>query len=392
MLEIVLAVGSPLRKFLGFYYRFARQYMVNCKVYQQLIDLSHLPVSYYSVLLQDEIAESKVLEQVEAGDVIIVKDLLGQLQLYPQLEAITQQFFNLNYQQLSDIHQLKSVEQVVNDALAVRHALPTLVLQSSIMRRLLAPHVNKQYLELQPNLRLHLPYGKIKQHEQYIESRMGRGKLNPHGQHKDSWRYHPSNTINVWVALSEANDKNGLSLLPQSADYMPKFDAALQEIAQGVKTYPSQQYVTDLKLGDALIFQAELVHGSIINMTNQTRVALSMRCAPSEPNFHQRVTYNYIKVGDGGFDNLSRSKLKATGAFEPLSRDTEFAFSEAKQTSIKPIRYDDQQIELEVEGQIKVFPRYCAHAGTDMLNGELDANGQLLCPSHRMCIKGKCKS
>ena len=387
----MLSVGSPLRKFLGFYYRFARQYGVNRKVYQQLIDLAHLPVRYYSVLLQDEIVESKVLEQVEAGDVIVVRDLIGQLQLYPQLEAITQQFFNLSYQQLSAIHQLKTVEQVVDDALAVRHALPTLVLQSSIMRRLLAPHVDKQYLELQPNLRLHLPYGKVKQHEQYIESRMGRGKLNPHGQHKDSWRYHPSNTINVWVALSEANDKNGLSLLPQSASYMPRFDAKAQEIAQGVKTYPSQQYVTDLKLGDALIFQAELVHGSIINMTNQTRVALSMRCAPSEPNFHQRVTYNYIKTGIGGFNNLSASKLRAKGEFEPLSRDIEFAPSEAKQTAIKPLKFDEQHIDLEVDGQTKQFPRYCPHAGTDLLNGELNEQGQLLCPSHRMCVKGKCR-
>lgn len=386
----MLSVGSPLRKFLGFYYRFARQYWLNRKVYQQLIELAHLPVRYYSVLLQSEIAQAKVLEQVEAGDVIVVRDLIGQLQLYPQLEAISQQFFNLSYQQLSDIHQLKTVEQIVDDALAVRHALPTLVLQSSIMRRLLAPHVDKQYLELQPNLRLHLPYGKVKQHEQYIESRMGRGKLNPHGQHKDSWRYHPSNTINVWVALSEANDKNGLSLLPQSASYMPKFDAKAQEIAQGVKTYPSQQYATDLKLGDALIFQAELVHGSIINMTNQTRVALSMRCAPSEPKFHRRVTYNYIKTGAGGFNNLSDSKLRAKGEFEPQSRDTEFAPSEAKYTGIKPLKFDEQHIHLEVEGQIKQFPRYCPHAGTDLLNGELNDQGELLCPSHRMCVKGKC--
>ena len=387
----MLAVGSPLRKFLGFYYRFARQYGLNRKVYQQLIDLEHLPIRYHSVLLDDEIDESLVLKQVEAGDIIVVKDLLGQLQLYPQLEQISQAFFNLEYSELQQIHKLKSVEQVVDDALAVRHALPTLVLQSSIMRRLLAPHVDKQYLELQPNLRLHLPYGKIKQHEAYIESRMGRGKINPHGQHKDSWRYHPSNTINVWVALSEANANNGLSLLPQSASYMPQFDAKAQEIAQGVKTYPSQQYVTDMQLGDALIFQAELVHGSIINMTDQTRVALSMRCAPSEPDFHQRVTYNYIKVGEGGFDNLSHSKLRATGQFEPPSRDRIFDPAEQKNTSIIPIRYDDKQIELEVAGEVKVFPRYCPHAGTDMLNGELDSEGQLLCPSHRMCIKGKCR-
>jgi hypothetical protein len=290
---------------------------------------------------------------------------------------------------LGDIHNLKTVEQIVDDALAVRHSVPTLILQSSIMKRILDPHIKASYIELQPNLRLHLPYGKVKQHEAYVESRMGRGKLNPHGQHKDSWRSHPKNTINVWVAMSEANDKNGLALLPQSSEYQPRFDDGLQEIADGVKTYPSQQYTTDMQPGDAIIFQAELVHGSIINMTKKTRVALSMRCTPTEPEFHKRVTYNYIKVEGGKFDNLSKGKLFNHGDFEPLSRDSVFEPVEARNSSIMPVEYDDNHIKLEVNGQVKLFPRRCPHAGTDLLNGELDDNGQLLCPSHRMCIAGK---
>ena len=33
--------------------------------------------------------------------------------------------------------------------------------------------------------------------------------------------------------------------------------------------------------------------------------------------------------------------------------------------------------------------RKCPHAGADMMNGELNNKGELLCPSHRMCLAGK---
>jgi ectoine hydroxylase-related dioxygenase (phytanoyl-CoA dioxygenase family) len=393
-----LSLKKRIRKKLGFYYRQLRQYYKNKAVYQQIIDLSNQPLNYYSVLQQQTIAESDVLTAVQSGDVIVVKDLIGQLKLQTRFDALIKDYFGVDYADLGDIHQTKTIEQIVDDALAVRHSIPTLILQTSIMKRLLTPHVSQAYLELQPNLRLHLPYAKVKAHESYIESRMGRGKLNPHGQHKDSWRYHPKNTLNVWVALTQVNDKNGMGVLPQSGGYQPKFDGALQEIASGVKTYPSQQYVTDMQAGDALIFEAELMHGSIINMTRQTRGALSMRCTTTEPQFHRRVTYNYIKVArdnpnKGGFDNLTKIKLAATGDFEPASTDTTFAPAEQKNTSIKPLHYDDEQITIEVDGQPRKFPRKCPHAGTDMLNGELNEQGQLLCPSHRMCLSGKpCQS
>ena len=367
----------------------AKQYRKNKAVFNQLLDLQHCPLSYYSVLQQRDIEESEVMTQVERGDVIVLKNMVEKLNLQARMNALSKDYFGVDYSQLGDIHNLKSIEDIVNNALEVRVSMPALVIQSSIMQRILAPHTNTHFLELQPNLRLHLPYAKIKSHETYIESRMGRGKLNPHGQHKDSWRYHPKNTINVWLALSKVNDKNGLAILPQTAEYHPKFNAVEQEIAPGVKTYPSQQYVPEMEPGDALIFQAELLHGSIINMTQQTRVALSMRCTTSEPQFHKRVNYNYIKIDHGRFDNLTRIKLTAKGGFEPPSNDTSFTPMEQKNSGIEPIEYDEKHIKLEVNGQIRQFPRKCPHAGTDLLNGELDEKGQLLCPSHRMCFPGK---
>ncbi|MEY8213327.1 MAG: phytanoyl-CoA dioxygenase family protein [Colwellia sp.] len=257
------------------------------------------------------------------------------------------------------------------------------------MKRLLEPHVPCPHIELQPNFRLHLPYKIIKHHEKFIESRMGRGKLNPHGQHKDSWRYHPKNTINVWLSLTTANKNNGLAILPTSADYHPKFDANKQEIAHGVKTYPIQQYISDMASGDALLFKAELLHGSIINTSEKTRATLSMRCTTTKPEFHKKVIYNYIKINGKKFDNLSLDKLMPAGKFEPISVDSTFPPAERKKTSLQPIEYDEKHIKVEIKGEIYSFPRWCSHAGADLLNGELDENGNLLCSSHRSCHSGK---
>ncbi|MFK5985114.1 MAG: phytanoyl-CoA dioxygenase family protein [Pseudomonadota bacterium] len=384
----IYVLKQQARKKLGFYYRMFKQYFKNKAVFKQIIDLDQYPLNYYSVMKQQTITEQEVLTQVESGDIILMKNLIGKLKLQNHFNMLVKDYFGIGYNNLADIHQLKTVEHIVDNALTVRNSLSALVLQSSIMKRILQPHANKYYLELQPNLRLHLPYSYIKPHEEYIESRIGRGKINPHGQHKDSWRGHPENTLNVWVSLTAATDKNGLALLPQSTGYHAKFDATAKEISPGVKTYPSQQYVTDMQPGDALLFQAELLHGSIINMAKQTRVALSMRCTTTEPEFNKKRQFNYIKIDNNHFDNLNKIKLTAKGTFEPLSRDSFFAPAEQKNTSIHPV-FDENQIKLPVNGKIKTFPRKCPHAGTDLLNGELNEKGQLICPSHRMCISGK---
>ena len=77
--------------------------------------------------------------------------------------------------------------------------------------------------------------------------------MSPHGPHKDSWRYHPHNTINVWAALSDATPLNGMMIIPHTVDYSPKF--ANNEIIYGCDTYPEKQYITQMKSGDVLLFR-----------------------------------------------------------------------------------------------------------------------------------------
>ena len=361
----------------------------NSFVFRSIIPLGQYSLNYYSILQGRDIDEQEVMKAVDSGDIIVVKNLVEKLNLGEQVDQLCRESFACPYQDLENIHRDQSVEQILENAFTGRNDPLCLTIQSSIMARLLEVHSPAYYLELQPNLRPHLPYRLIREKEQFIESRIGRGKLNPHGQHKDSWRFHPENTLNVWLSLTAATPENGLALLPQSQGYCPRFSETEQEIEHGVKTYPSQQWVTDLDKGDALIFKAELLHGSIINMSENTRFAFSMRCSIEKPVFHRDHQYNYIGVDRGSYRSLLIDKVFRSHEFAPESADSVFPPSEARQTSIEPKSYDEQHIVLEVDGNLRRFPRYCPHAQRDLLFGELSSEGELLCPSHRMRFKGK---
>lgn len=366
-------------------------YPKNRDVYKSINPLRDKKLDYYSVLSQKVIEEEKVLNHVNSGDIVIVDGLIEKLELTEDINNLCLDYFDTPYAELEYIHNKKTIEDLVEKSNHAKRAHACLTIQSSIMSRLLLPHSSKYYLELNPNLRLHLPYKFVQQKESYIESRIGRGKMNPHGQHKDSWRFHPENTLNVWVALTEVTKDNGLALLPESAEYHPRFNSTEQEIAEGIKTYPSLQIVPQIKKGSALLFKAELLHGSVINQTNLTRVAFSMRCTIEKPKFHRDFQYNYIGIEDGKFNCLLLDKIVKKKTFSPKSTDTTFQKAEEKHSSITPVSYTDKYIVLNIDGCPTAFPRRCPHAGADLLFGELDDAGNLLCPNHRLCIRGKSK-
>jgi hypothetical protein len=239
------------------------------------------------------------------------------------------------------------------------------------------------YAELMPNLRPHVPYKTVRGKEQEIEARVGRGKMNAHGPHKDSWRFHPSNTINVWLALSDVTPLNGMMLVPHSTDYLPKF--ADNEIVPGCDTYPERQYLTQMNTGDALLFRAELMHGSILNQTENTRFAFSMRCTVEEPDFHRDFMYNYVRITPT-FSNLTRLKVAARSSFEPASRDESFADFGPQERPLREIsREENGELIVNTPEGEKTFCARCPHQGVPLRDGRLE-DGRIVCSQHQLRV------
>ncbi|MSZ16188.1 MAG: hypothetical protein F2618_00830, partial [Actinobacteria bacterium] len=253
------------------------------------------------VISGETVPQADVLKKLDAGHILLAKDFLNNTGLTKDFASVMSGAYGIPYEDLNRIHELLTIDQILDVTEKLKMDERILGLECSIFYGLFG-YSPELYAELMPNLRPHVPYKTVRGKEQEIEARVGRGKMNAHGPHKDSWRFHPSNTINVWLALSDVTPLNGMMLVPHSTDYLPKF--ADNEIVPGCDTYPERQYLTQMNTGDALLFRAELMHGSILNQTENTRFAFSMRCTVEEPDFHRDFMYNYVRITPT-FSNLT---------------------------------------------------------------------------------------
>lgn len=329
------------------------------------------------------VPQNEVLKKLDAGHILLAKDFLNNTGLTKDFASVMSGAYGIPYEDLNRIHELLTIDQILDVTEKLKMDERILQLECSIFYGLFG-YSPELYAELMPNLRPQVPYKTVRGKEQEIEARVGRGKMNAHGPHKDSWRFHPSNTINVWLALSDVTPLNGMMLVPHSTDYLPKF--ADNEIVPGCDTYPERQYLTQMNTGDVLLFRAELMHGSILNQTEQTRFAFSMRCTVEEPDFHRDFMYNYVRIAPS-FSNLTKVKVAARSSFEPASRDESFADFGPQERPLRDISREEngELIVSTPEGE-KTFCARCPHQGVPLRDGRLE-NGRIVCSQHQLRVE-----
>lgn len=335
------------------------------------------------VVTGETVPHDAVLGKLHDGHILLAKDFLNNAGLIGDFREVMSSAYGIPYDDLDRIHELLTIDQILDVTEKLKMDERILQLECSIFYGLFG-HSPELYAELMPNLRPHVPYHTVRGKEAEIEARVGRGKMNAHGPHKDSWRFHPSNTINVWLALSDVNPLNGMMLVPHSTDYLPKF--ADNEIVPGCDTYPDRQYLTQMNSGDALLFRAELMHGSILNQTDKTRFAFSMRCTVEEPDFHRDFMYNYVRISPS-YSNLTKLKLSAKSSFEPASRDDYFVDFGPQARPLREIsREENGQLVVNTPDGEKTFCARCPHQGVPLRDGRLE-NGKIVCAQHQLRVE-----
>ena len=303
------------------------------------------------------------------------------MHLTSKFKALIQKHFKVELDNLEDLHKLIKIDEIVKGTKTLKSDQDLLSLEVTMLKNIFSAYP-ELFLELMPNIRPHLPFQTLKNFENEIEKEIGRGKMNPHGPHKDSWRYHPKNTINAWMSLSKATPDNGMFILPESIDYNPSFKN--NEIIPGSEVYFERQFLTDLNPGDMVLFSAEMLHGSILNNIDKTRFAFSMRCTLSEPEFHADFMYNFVRVKPT-FSNLLYEKFFKPSNFKPEIGD-KFHNDFGKVNRENQFHnITENYLEIKHDGKIKRFPRKCPHKGIDLINGKV-TNGILKCPQHQMKI------
>jgi nitrite reductase/ring-hydroxylating ferredoxin subunit len=227
-----------------------------------------------------------------------------------------------------------------------------------------------------------------------------------HGAHRDSWTGHSRDGINIWWAISNVPAEAGMVLYPGLDEVELSSDPRSGYLAAGYQL-PKPTYAP-LTAGEMLVFDPEVLHGTHLNTTAATRVAVSMRLNANAPRFDPACFYArefWRRAGaieSGAWDEVLHFKreehLAPTPAPLPIEaprRPSAIVVApsgrEGGQVRVtsssavadgQRILVDGEQLHamiVRVDGQLRAFSRDCPHYGVDLADGAVAA-AAVYCP------------
>ena len=242
-----------------------------------------------------------------------------------------------------------------------------------------------------------------------------------HGPHRDSWTGHSRDGINIWWAISSVPAEAGMVLYPELDDVELASDPRSGYLRAGYQL-PKPTYAP-LAAGEMLVFDPEVLHGTHLNITDRTRLALSMRLNANKPQFDPACFYarefwrRATAIETGALDEVlhfEREKnlapppaplpmqptprppaiVVATPA--PGSGPTPIAFSASVPDGQRIVvdLADQRVIVVRAGGVLRAFPSACPHYGVELSDGAVDETA-LYCPGCGVAFdlaSGRCRS
>ena len=131
-----------------------------------------------------------------------------------------------------------------------------------------------------------------------------------HGAHQDTWTGHSRLGVNLWWAVDDVSDECSMVFYPETfgRHFVPDPRSLYLHAGQPLPKPTNMA----LRRGEMLIFNPEMLHGTHLNTTNQTRLALSTRLNPRQPKFDQSCFYarefwhSSVNIEAGAFDRVIR--------------------------------------------------------------------------------------
>ena len=168
----------------------------------------------------------------------------------------------------------------VDDNIVYRVHYPYLIARKSILKRKLYLGVNlKNFKQAEMEINkaknkknINLSEGdfaKIKYHKGLPDAAYA------HGPHRDTWFGHTFGALNLWWGICGVNKKAGLLIFPKDNDYnlhhlpMPAYLSPGQPI--------SKPEIISLEDGKLYVFDPEILHGTKLNTSNETRIVVTGR-------------------------------------------------------------------------------------------------------------------
>ena len=229
-----------------------------------------------------------------------------------------------------------------------------------------------------------------------------------HGAHIDTWYGHSYDGVNLWWSIDGVNPDNTMILYPEMFGYTYPFDPANMYLAEGVPVTRPHKIVP--KPGQLLVFNPETLHGTQVNISNETRVVISTRLNPGQPRFDLNAAWNFEYWYSS--DDLERRKFSAVTVFpakdnrgkpsfefkpglpatEPRliqiqgrlgHEDQKVCASADLQNGEKiAVNFENAKVMLfRANGSVHALGRICPHLGYDMRAAHHD-DQNIYCPGH----------
>jgi nitrite reductase/ring-hydroxylating ferredoxin subunit len=368
------------------------------------------------------------LDQVRDGRIVVVKGALQQLNYLDPLKRLTldvieqesspEQAKDIESRGFEALHhcltgrQIYAVYRALTDRLVGRHNRIVL----DFVRKL-GGYGDRLYIGKKVWVRFFLPHDRFMENRTLFSRRFGH--LRTQNPHRDSWLTNPTNAIVLWIAVGRVGQGNGMLFYPdhwQRPFDHEDFERRAFRIDAGARL--GMPVTVALDPGDVLVFSGEHLHSSAINVTDETRYALSFRFTMQPPRYGEgNRWYPYLDARwlNTVFGPLAgmRSRLTPTYVrylvlwrlgywlrqrFWPNSAqadDNAITPSNeapaAQKISIPKLRKGEMRpldatrgVACTSEG-VFVFPRYCPHEGADLTAGYL-REGRIHCPWHNLGI------
>ncbi|MGL4542216.1 MAG: Rieske 2Fe-2S domain-containing protein, partial [Polymorphobacter sp.] len=243
-----------------------------------------------------------------------------------------------------------------------------------------------------------------------------------HGPHIDTWYGHSYDGFNVWLSIDGVNTGNTVILYPELFGNRVDYDPASMYLAPGINL-PAPTKIA-LEPGQLLLFNPEMLHGTQVNISEDTRVALTMRINPGVPRFNDNAPFNaehWYASPDLAQRNFSSIALFPANTYhgepsvgqvpvpaDPHTRHLVLTTAPAATgetvlgaSSLLP---DGDKLAIDAPGLrlllvrsvdgLRAYDRRCPHRLVDIADGHHDTE-QIFCPGHGIAFnlsdgKSKC--
>jgi nitrite reductase/ring-hydroxylating ferredoxin subunit len=230
-----------------------------------------------------------------------------------------------------------------------------------------------------------------------------------HGAHIDTWYGHSYDGLNLWWSIDGVNEGNTIILYPGMFGYQYPYDPTNMYLAEGVPVTEPQKIVP--QPGQLLVFNPEVLHGTQVNISDQTRVVISTRLNPGQPRFELDAAWNFEHWYSS--DDLERKRFSSVTVFPAkdnmgkpsfefksgtaapettlIEMPGELAGEEAQRVCASSELGDGEKIAVDfqdakvvlfrVDGEVRALSRVCPHLSFDMRAAYHDDKA-IYCPGH----------